>query len=349
MRSTGPEDADGATSDGPSPSGTDGSDALGVSTFDPTVMERPVPGFRRFAARRSEPEPASETRSEIALDAPTNDGADSSAPTRAPEPDEPTVFLPDPGLDEFARPFAPTARPEGVEIRPGSTAAPADPLPAPRPSTGPTAQATTEPAGTRPTEAPAPRDWQGELDAAVGCAEWFDRRPVPAPPTPPAPSKPLYSYTAAAPAVATATFPTTFEPSPTVDPLRPVRAPRTEFDGGDVGAGPDRLAALLGYLLLIVGAPTAGAGLALALLLAWRMAESTGDWRKSHHQFQIRTAVIALSAGFACGIALFVDYVGILAAPVLVLLTGWVVLRAAVGLHHLFQGRPHPNYRTWLV
>jgi uncharacterized membrane protein len=333
-------EAEAPEASGESPNAPDAAASAADDAPSDPPLGRPVPAFRRFAARR---DPAAETDAEPP--APTAVSShDESQPSgaeavAAPPADEPTVVLPDPDREPLGA--AGSRRAPVVE-----TVEPAAPEPAPR---GPAAtpSSATEAPPAHPAEAP-PRDLQGELDASAGCPEWFDRRPAPKPPAP-APSPPHQADPAGAAGPAIATALPTFEPAPALEPLRPVRAPRTEFDGGDVGAGPDRLAALLGYLLLIVGAPTAGAGLVLALLLAWRLSTATTDWRQSHYLFQVRTAVIALAVGFACGVALFIDYVGVLAAPVLVLLTGWVVLRAAAGLHHLFQGRPHPNYRTWFV
>lgn len=348
---------------------TDVKEAEAVEAPETTSEETTAPArpaFRRFAPRAR---PESDAEPAVILPEVDWTPPEPTPPIPASEPDLPAAAA----QTAEAAPAAPAARepepePDAVSSTPEPIAVP----PPPKPSWGldavsPAAAAAATPPPSLSTPAPAvappsppplsdadrvaaalrkletfdaflvpARDPQDLLDETVGCAEWFDRRPV----------KRAAPARTEAPAA-------TLEPSPALEraPLGSrAQAARAEFGGGDIGAGGDRLAAILGYLLLMVGAPTLGLGLIVALLLSRRFVRAgADDWKLSHYRFQYRTAWLGLAAGFVAGLLLFVDYVGVVAAPFLMLLVGWLTLRAAVGLHHLFQGRAHPNYMTWLV
>lgn len=305
--------------------------ATGAAT-DPASTARPSPAFRRFSAARERTSPSSqEAEREIGGRAAPDDSpeAASSEPPRPVPPQPAPIAIASPVQAPPPPPLLPRVDPEPDPERVAAALRRVEESNAFRPS--------------------PPRDEQAELDASVGCAEWFDRRPLAraAPAPAPAPAVAPPTPRPAGPDPDPAPAPPSYRAPPSA-PSGPAPVP-PELGGGDVGAGSDRLAALLVYLLLIVGPPTAGLGLAAAFLLARRLAEGSSDWLSTHYRFQVRTAAIGLVAGVAGVLLLFVDYVGVLAAPFLVLLVGWIVLRAALGLHHLFLGRPHPNYRSWLV
>lgn len=236
-----------------------------------------------------------------------------------------------PGFAPDPKRFAADASFGGFRLDPVEAAAGGPPEPDPKPRTGPAAAAPPvepEPPAAAPTPEPEPPaapkvDPQALLDESVGHGAW-------------------------AATVAAAEAPLRRESAWSPDSVR-VRAPAVEFGGGDIGAGGDRLAAVVAYLLLIAGVPTLGLGLLAALAIAWARKDEEEPWLRTHYVLQFRTAWMSILAGVASVFGLFVPWVGGLGVAVLVSLGGWIVLRSALGLDHLFHGRAHPKPLTLTI
>lgn len=108
-------------------------------------------------------------------------------------------------------------------------------------------------------------------------------------------------------------------------------------------ADPHTRPVLAAYVLLIGLVLTLGAGLPLALWLAWRGREDAPAWLAGHHVYVLRTIWTTAVAGFA---GLITVPVG-LGVFILTLTAVWCVVRAAAGLPRLIKGLPIDTPRTW--
>ncbi len=106
----------------------------------------------------------------------------------------------------------------------------------------------------------------------------------------------------------------------------------------------DRVLAIVNYVLFLVG-PANGLTMIIAAVLAYIRKPEAEPWLQTHFIFQINTLWI----GFLIFLAGLLT-VWILGLGLLVWLFGtiWVVVRAAVGLVRLIDGRPHPDPRAFL-
>ncbi len=112
-----------------------------------------------------------------------------------------------------------------------------------------------------------------------------------------------------------------------------------------------RLLPMFNYLLVFLMVMTMGLSGILALLLANFAEEKAADWLKSHYEFQKRTFWIGIAPILAVFFAVMRLHLGdqriilvLLAIPL-----AYTAGRAALGFNHLFQGRPVPNPKAWLV
>lgn len=118
---------------------------------------------------------------------------------------------------------------------------------------------------------------------------------------------------------------------------------------GAAGASPrdqsgDRILAIVNYVLCFL-ALSNGVTLLIAAILGYVRRDQAEPWLKSHFDFQIATfwyGLIFLIAGFLTlwiGIGFLIWLVGAI----------WLVVRAAVGLIRLIDGRAHSNPNGFLV
>lgn len=105
----------------------------------------------------------------------------------------------------------------------------------------------------------------------------------------------------------------------------------------------DRILAVVNYILFLVG-PANGITMIIGAILAYVRRPSAAPWLQSHFTYQIYTLWIGFAI-FLVGIATVWLLIGFL---ILALGTVWVVVRAAVGLVRLVDGRPHPDPRALL-
>lgn len=116
------------------------------------------------------------------------------------------------------------------------------------------------------------------------------------------------------------------------DDLTPVQSSRNTDS--------DRVLAVVNYILLLLSP----VGMAIALILAYMRRERAEVWVQSHFTYQIMTVWYALFLGVVGFITTFI-LIGFL---ILALLGVWILLRVAIGLVRLVDGRPHPDPKTFL-
>ena len=110
-------------------------------------------------------------------------------------------------------------------------------------------------------------------------------------------------------------------------------------------ASPDQASDLtslyVGYALILFTVPTFGAAGAIGLLREWRKAPPADPVARSHFIFQQRTLLAAV-ASIVAGVLLIVINVGVF---VLFVMAVWTIVRGALGLKALLEGRPirHPH------
>ncbi|MEO1040432.1 MAG: hypothetical protein AAFX09_12905 [Pseudomonadota bacterium] len=105
----------------------------------------------------------------------------------------------------------------------------------------------------------------------------------------------------------------------------------------------DRVLAVVNYILFLVG-PANGVTMIIAAILAYVRRPSAASWLQSHFTYQIYTLWIGFAI-FLLGLLTFWLLIGFV---IWALGTIWVVVRAAVGLVRLVDGRPHPDPRALL-
>ncbi|MET4682408.1 serine/threonine protein kinase [Brevundimonas faecalis] len=114
-----------------------------------------------------------------------------------------------------------------------------------------------------------------------------------------------------------------------------------DYDRHDAEASPDLSSLYVGYALILFAVPTFGAAAAIGLLRMWRKTPPADPVARSHFIFQQRTLTAAVAAILA-GVLLIVINVGVF---VLFFMAIWTIVRGALGLKDLLQGRAvrHPH------
>lgn len=108
----------------------------------------------------------------------------------------------------------------------------------------------------------------------------------------------------------------------------------TSNRGGEVSA--DLSGLYVGYALILLAAPTFGVAAAVGLLRVWRRAAPVDPILRSHFIFQQRTLLAAVCAIIAGAVLILVN-VGVF---VLFIMAVWTIVRGALGLKDLLNGRP---------
>ena len=96
----------------------------------------------------------------------------------------------------------------------------------------------------------------------------------------------------------------------------------------------------VGYALILFAVPTFGVAAGIGLLPMWRKAPPADPLARSHIIFQQRTLMAAVAA-IVGGMVLILINVGVF---VLFVMAVWTIVRGALGLKDLLEGRPirHP-------
>ena len=91
-----------------------------------------------------------------------------------------------------------------------------------------------------------------------------------------------------------------------------------------------------GYALILLAAPTFGVAAAIGLLRVWGRSAPVDPMLRSHFLFQQRTLVAAVCAIVAGALLILVN----LGVFVLFVMAVWTIVRGALGLKDLLNGRP---------
>ena len=103
---------------------------------------------------------------------------------------------------------------------------------------------------------------------------------------------------------------------------------------GEVSA--DLTGLYAGYALILLAAPTFGVAAAVGRLRVWRRSAPVDPILRSHFIFQQRTLLAAVCAIIAGAVLILVN-VGVF---VLFIMAVWTIVRGALGLKDLLNGRP---------
>ena len=104
----------------------------------------------------------------------------------------------------------------------------------------------------------------------------------------------------------------------------------------------DRIIVAIVYVLYLVG-PANGISMLIGAIIAYLRKDSAPAWLASHYEFQIRTVLYAIAL-----IGFFTIILIPLSLLIWFLLSFWVVIRVAIGLMRLVDGRAHPNPASFL-
>lgn len=115
---------------------------------------------------------------------------------------------------------------------------------------------------------------------------------------------------------------------------------RDDISNG-AGASDDLAGLYAGYALILFTVPTFGVAAMIGLLRLWRQAPPGDPLARSHFIFQQRTLMAAV-ASIIAGVLLIAINVGVF---VLFVMAVWTIVRGAIGLKDLLEGRPirHPH------
>jgi len=107
----------------------------------------------------------------------------------------------------------------------------------------------------------------------------------------------------------------------------------------------DRVLAVVNYVLILIGIPSSALTMLVALIFAYIRLDQTRGGVRTHFIYQIRT----IWGGLAFAVVGWLT-VWILGLGVLIWAIGavWVLVRGAVGLIRLVDGRGHPDPRAFL-
>lgn len=105
--------------------------------------------------------------------------------------------------------------------------------------------------------------------------------------------------------------------------------------------GSDLTSLYVGYALILFAVPTFGVAAAIGLLRMWRKTPPADPLARSHFIFQQRTLFAAVAA-IVGGVVLILINVGVF---VLFVMSVWTIVRGALGLKALLEGRAirHPH------
>ncbi|MFP4519975.1 MAG: DUF4870 family protein [Oceanicaulis sp.] len=126
---------------------------------------------------------------------------------------------------------------------------------------------------------------------------------------------------------------------------QPADDPRTEQAASPRDQSGDRLLAIVNYVLTFI-ALSNGVTLLIAAILAYVRRDQAEPWLKSHFDFQIATfwyglliAIVGFLTIWLLGLGRLIWLIGSI----------WLVIRAAVGLIRLIDGRAHTDPNGFLV
>lgn len=113
-----------------------------------------------------------------------------------------------------------------------------------------------------------------------------------------------------------------------------------DYSSNSAAASPDLTSLYVGYALILFAVPTFGVAAAIGLLRMWRKTPPSDPLARSHFIFQQRTLMAAVAA-IVAGVVLILVNVGVF---VLFVMAVWSIVRGALGLKDLLEGRAirHP-------
>ena len=109
-----------------------------------------------------------------------------------------------------------------------------------------------------------------------------------------------------------------------------------DYSSNSAAVSPDLTSLYVGYALILFTVPTFGVAAAIGLLRVWRKAPPSDPLARSHFIFQQRTLLAAVCAIIAGAVLILVN-VGVF---VLFIMAVWTIVRGALGLKDLLNGRP---------
>ena len=110
----------------------------------------------------------------------------------------------------------------------------------------------------------------------------------------------------------------------------------------------ERLLCGLVYFLYLLG-PANGLTLLVGALIAFLRKDKAAPWLAGHYEFQIRTLIYMVALvviAIVCAITIILLPVTML---IWLLLGLWLIIRVAIGLVRLVDGRPHPDPKSFFV
>jgi len=120
----------------------------------------------------------------------------------------------------------------------------------------------------------------------------------------------------------------------------------TIIDQGQTGS--DKLMSAINYVLMLVG-NIIGVTSIIAVIIAYARKDTAPDWLKSHYDFQIATFWLALAGIVACALMIATFILSPIGALGFAAIWLWVLLRNAIGLLRLIDGRGIGNSQTLWV
>ncbi|WP_300556302.1 hypothetical protein [Maricaulis sp.] len=110
----------------------------------------------------------------------------------------------------------------------------------------------------------------------------------------------------------------------------------------------DKLMVALNYVLMLIS-NIIGVTSIIALIIAYARRENAPNWLFSHYDFQIRTFWIALIGIIACTVLIFTVILSPFGLLGYVAIWLWVLIRNAIGLVRLIDGRGIAQPQTYWV
>jgi uncharacterized membrane protein len=110
----------------------------------------------------------------------------------------------------------------------------------------------------------------------------------------------------------------------------------------------DKLMVALNYVLMLIG-NIIGVTSIIALIIAYARRENAPNWLFSHYDFQIRTFWIALIGIIACTVLIFTVILSPFGLLGYAAIWIWVLIRNAIGLVRLIDGRGIAQPQTYWV
>lgn len=113
------------------------------------------------------------------------------------------------------------------------------------------------------------------------------------------------------------------------------------------GERDERIIAGVVYILFLIG-PANGLTMLIGAIIGWIRMDKAPEWLRGHYVYSIRTLLYALAAAILGAVLILTIIFSLVGILLISLIAIWVLVRSAIGLIRLVDGRGHPDPKALL-